>query len=222
MTPVKTIERLIIYRTILEQNIAQGVTQLFSKDLAAQTGNNPAQVRRDLMTVGYFGNPQKGYIVKDLLQQIKLLLEPDGGISIAIVGIGNLGRAIMGYFSSHEPKIKLVAAFDNDEYKINRVIAGCNCYHIKEIDAVLLPHKVQLGVITVPGNYAQQTADVLIGAGVKGIVNFAPLPVKAPPVVYVENIDITKTLEKAAFFTRLQNSYNVHAHVENESFSHAV
>lgn len=222
MTPVKTIERLIIYRTILEQSVDQGVIQLFSKDLAAQTGNNPAQVRRDLMTVGYFGNPQKGYIVKDLLQQIKVLLEPDGGISIAIVGIGNLGRAIMGYFSSHDPKIKLIAAFDNDEYKINRVIAGCNCYHIKDIEAVLLPHRVQLGVITVPGNFAQQTADLLVGAGVKGIVNFAPLPVKTSSNIYVENIDITKTLEKAAFFTRLQNRESVQAHEETKSFSHAV
>jgi redox-sensing transcriptional repressor len=222
MTPVKTIERLIIYRTILEQNAAQGVTQLFSKDLAAQTGNNPAQVRRDLMTVGYFGNPQKGYIVKDLLKQIKVLLEPEEGISITIVGIGNLGRAIMGYFSSNDQKIRLIAAFDNDDYKINRVIAGCNCYHIREIGEVLRPHKVQLGIITVPGNHAQQTADTLIAAGVQGIVNFAPLPVKTPSHIYVENIDITKTLEKAAFFTRLQSGDTIREGVENRSFSNAI
>jgi redox-sensing transcriptional repressor len=210
MTPVKALERLILYRTILEQNSARGVTNIFSRELANQTGNNPAQVRRDLMYVGYTGNPQKGYMIGDLLVQINKLLEPKEGITLALIGIGNLGRAIMGYFGGFSRKFRLIAAFDSDEHKVNRVISGCRCHHIRDIGTVLQPHRIQLGVITVPSSAAQDAADLLIEAGVLGIVNFAPLPVKAPASIYIENMDITKTFEKVAYFARLQNRGNRH------------
>ncbi len=194
-----------MYRIVLEQNAAKSVTHLFSKDLADQAGSNPAQVRRDLMTVGYNGNPQKGYAVAELIEKIRQLLEPAEGISIALIGIGNLGRAILGYFSSLHQKFKLIAAFDSDEHKVNRVIAGCKCFHVNEIKIVLQPFRIQLGVITVPGDHAQDAADLFINAGVQGIVNFTPRSIKAPGTIYVENIDITQTFEKVAYFARFQN-----------------
>lgn len=205
-TPVKTLERLILYRIVLEQSVAQGVTHLFSKDLAALTGSNPAQVRRDLMVVGYTGNPQKGYTVSELVEKIRKLLEPAEGIPMALVGIGNLGRAVLGYFTRLKPKFNMVAAFDSDETKVGRIIAGCRCHHTSEIVDVLRPHRVQLGVVTVPEMYAQRVVDGLVAANVQGIVNFAPCPVKVPRSVYLENMQMTLTFEKVAYFARLKHN----------------
>ena len=206
MTPRKTLERLIMYRIILEQNAAQGATHLFSKDLADQAGSNPAQVRRDLMEVGYSGNPQKGYAVAELIEKIRQLLEPSEGISMTLVGIGNLGRAILGFFTRLKPKFNLVAAFDTDKNKVGRVITGCRCFHVNEMNGVLVSREVQLGVITVPGSYAQKAADQLLDAGVRGIVNFAPVPIKVPTGIYLENMQMTLTFEKVAYFARMKNS----------------
>jgi redox-sensing transcriptional repressor len=178
---------------------------MFSKDLAELSGNNPAQVRRDLMAVGYNGgNPQNGYTVVDLAEKIRQLLEPIEGIPMVLIGVGNLGRAILGYFSRLKPKFNLIAAFDTDETKVGRVIAGCNCFHSNEIMKVLKNRTVELGIITVPETYAQKAADVLIGAGVKGIVNFAPIPIKVRSEVYLENMQMDMIFEKAAFFARVK------------------
>jgi redox-sensing transcriptional repressor len=205
MMPQKSIERIILYSNILEKLQNIGNSNTYSSELADLSGCSAVQVRGDLRCVGYSGNPQKGYIIKDLLEKIKNLLEPDEGITLAIIGIGNLGRAILGYFSTLKPKFKLIAAFDNDEQKVNRTIAGCRCYHVKEINTILQPFKIQLGAITVPRDYAQEAANLFINAGVKGLVNFAPVPIKAPGNIFVENMDITKTFEKVAYFARFQN-----------------
>jgi len=205
MTPEKTIKRLIQYRIMLERMERQGITNTFSKEMSEISGISPVQIRRDLMFVGYSGNPQKGYIVKELFEKIRQFLEPEEGISIALVGIGNLGRAILGYFSKLKPKFTVVAAFDNDEAKTGRVIAGCTCYHIREVNTVLRPFNVQLGIITVPTRQAQEAANLLVGAGIKGIVNFAPVYIKTPENIFVENMDITLTFEKVAYFARLRD-----------------
>ena len=115
-----------------------------------------------------------------------------------------LGRAILGYFSKLKPKFNLIAAFDTDENKIGRIISGCRCYHVKEIVATLSGSATQLGIITVPEPFAQNAADLLVVSGVKGIVNFAPTPLKVPSGVYLENMQMTMTFEKAAYFARLK------------------
>lgn len=205
MTPQKALERIILYRVVLEKLKMQGAANTFSKELAYLSGFSAVQVRRDLMFVGYSGNPQNGYKVKELHDKICTLLEPEEGISMTLIGIGNLGRAILGYFANLKPKFKLIAAFDNEEQKVNRVISGCRCYHVSDMKKVLGPHEIHLGVITVPGDYAQEAANLLINNGVKGIVNFAPLPIKVPSTVSIENMHMTLTFEKVAYFARLQN-----------------
>ncbi len=196
---------MIQYRIMLERMQRQEITNTFSKEMSEISNISPVQIRRDLMNVGYSGNPQKGYIVKELYEKICLFLEPEEGITLALVGIGNLGRAILGYFSKLKPKFRIVAAFDNDEHKTSRMIAGCPCYHVKEANTVLRPFNVHLGIITVPTSYAQEAANLLISAGIKGIVNFAPTYIKTPENIFVENMDITLTFEKVAYFARLQN-----------------
>jgi redox-sensing transcriptional repressor len=203
LTSQKTIERLILYRLLLEQLEMQGTANVYSNQLAELSGNTSAQVRRDLMTVGYLGNPRHGYKISELLKGIRALLEPQQGIAMVVIGIGNLGRAILGYFYPLKPKFNLVAAFDNDEHKINRVISGCRTYPVHEISTVLSGTTIDLGIITVPADQAQAAANVLIRAGIKGLVNFSPAPVKVPEDVFIENMHMTMTFEKVVYFSRL-------------------
>lgn len=204
--PQKTIERLIMYRTVLEKMSEQENKNIYSKQLAESAGNTAAQVRRDLMFVGYSGNPGNGYDVSTLIDCINNLLEPDDGIPMILIGIGNLGRAILGYFSSMKPKFSLIGAFDTDSNKINRVIAGCRCYHISEMNAILQGKDIQLGVITVPGNQAQNAADKLVEIGVNGIVDFSSVPLRVPLSVHLEKISMTMMFEKVAYFSRLNKA----------------
>jgi len=203
LAPQKTIERLILYRLLLERLELQGTTNVFSNQLAEMSGNTSAQVRRDLMTVGYLGNPRHGYKISELLKAIRALLEPQQGISMVVIGIGNLGRAILGYFYPLKPKFNLVAAFDNDEHKVNRVISGCRTYPVHQIGTVLSGTVIDLGIITVPAEHAQVAADVLVRAGIKGLVNFSAAPVKVPEDVTIENMHMTMTFEKVVYFSRL-------------------
>lgn len=202
MVSVKTIGRLSLYRRLLNRMLATGANSVYSHQLAALAGGTAAQVRRDVMAVGYSGSPKRGYDIKDLIESIGNFLDAPEGLGVALVGVGNLGRAIMSYFAGRRPKLSIVAAFDVDPYKVNRVIHGCRCYPITEIDSVLQKIKVGVAIISVPANEAQAIADTLVRAGIKGLLNFAPVPLRVPHGVYVEDIDMTMSLEKVAYFAR--------------------
>jgi redox-sensing transcriptional repressor len=200
--PARTVERLVVYRQLLHSLQARGKTRVYSMDLAHLAGNTAAQVRRDLMVVGCVGNTRSGYSADDILASINALLEPPEGITMVIAGIGNLGRAMLGYFSLLSPRFRIVAAFDSDESKVGRTICGHRISHVQEIARTLANAPVQLGVITVPAENAQRIADLFVMVGVRGIVNFAPVPLHVPDGVRLENMHITAALEKVAFFAR--------------------
>ncbi len=198
----KSIERLCRYRQILINFISLGKTHIFSHELASDINSSPAQVRRDLMILTLTGSPQKGYLIKEFLEEIKKIIDSDSTQNACMVGVGNLGRAVLTYFSGRKPNISIVAAFDDDQQKINRVIAGCNSYHINDIEKIILENNITVGILTVPACDAQGIANTLIRSGVKGIVNFAPVHIKVPKEVYLENIDITMAIEKTAYFAK--------------------
>ncbi len=163
--------------------------------------NHSAQVRRDLMQIGYNGSPKKGYFVDDLITHIRGVLEKGGRKKIVLAGIGNLGRAFLSYFSYRQPGLDIVAAFDTDESKINRVIAGCRTYHINELERQISELGATIGIITVPAQEAQSIAERLVDGGIKAILNFAPVPIKVPEHIYRGRLDITMELEKLSFLT---------------------
>lgn len=198
----KTVGRLSLYRRLLGGLMANGVRNVYSHELAKMAGVTAAQVRRDMMAVGYSGSPTRGYDVRALADSIGDFLDAPEGQGVALVGIGNLGRAIMAYFTGRRPRLSIIAAFDNDPAKINRVIHGCRCYSLGELAEVIRANKISLAIVTVPSGEAQGVADALVRAGVTGILNFAPVPIRVPPGVYVEDIDMTMTLEKVAYFAR--------------------
>jgi redox-sensing transcriptional repressor len=202
MASEKTIERLSIYRRLLGQMRQGGATSVYSHDLAAEVGGTAAQVRRDLMVAGITGNPRTGYEVEVLLGNLADFLDTPGGEQVILIGLGNLGRALIPFFEAHHPNQNVVAAIDSDPKKAGRVIAGVRCYPTEELEAVVKKENAVLALLAVPNASAQQTVDRLVASGVRGILNFVPVPLKVPAHVKVENIDMTMSLEKLAYLVR--------------------
>jgi len=198
----KTIARLVQYRRLLHQLAARGVASVHSHELAALAQVSAAQVRRDFMALIAAGTPMHGYDVAALLEALRAFLDAPEGQAAALVGIGNLGKAILTYFAGRRPKLVIAAAFDIDPAKVHRLFRSVPCYPVEELPARVRELGIRLGIITVPAAAAQAAADQLIRAGVRGLVNFAPVPLQAPEGVFVEDIDIAMSLEKVAFFAR--------------------
>ncbi len=201
MVSDKVIGRLSLYRRLLI-SLRDGSQYLFSHELASLVGVTAAQVRRDIMHIGYSGNPNRGYDVAELVKSIEIFIDPKELQFAALVGVGNLGRAILSYFSGRRPKLSIVAAFDTDPARYDRVVHGCRCYAIEDLDYIVSKTGINIGIITVPATEAQKVTDMLVNVGVKGILNFAPHPLHVSPDVYVEDIDMTMSLEKVAYFAR--------------------
>ncbi len=199
--PPKTIERLLVYQRILAELAASDIDFVHSHTLAEKANNSSAQVRRDLMIIGYSGNPAKGYAVHNLLQTIQTLFDQRAKQKAALVGIGKLGRAILAYCALRKPRTEIVAAFDNDPSKVGVEIAGCPTYHVDRIIDVIVEKNITIGIITVPPENAQSVADLMLLAGVSGLLNFAPVPLKAPSWAVAEQVDILTKLETLAFMT---------------------
>ncbi len=154
------------------------------------------------MAIGYSGTTKRGYEVPELIDSIGQFLDAPKGQGAALVGVGNLGRAILAYFAGRRPHLSITAAFDSDPYKAGRVIHGCHCYGLEDVTKVIKERDIRVGIITVPAGVAQGVAESLVAAGVRGMLNFAPVRLRVPPHTYVEDIDMTMSLEKVAYFAR--------------------
>ena len=198
----RTIGRLSLYRRLVTLLQAQGMKNVYSHQLASMAGSTAAQVRRDLMSVGYSGNPAKGYDIAELIGAIGRILDAPDGQKVALVGVGHLGRALLNYFSARRPKATIEAAFDKDPHKVNRMILGYRALPATQMQEVVRQEGISVAILCVPADEAQRVADDLVDAGIRSIVNFAPVPLKVPSNIYVESMDITMSLEKAAYFAR--------------------
>jgi len=198
------VERLSLYRRALLGTHPGWGPSVYSHQLATACGLGAAQVRRDLMAIGYSGSPNAGYEVERLLRAIDAYLDAPEPIYVAVVGVGYLGRALVTYLSNRSPNLVVTAAFDNDPKKTDRVLSGVNCYPVGRLGEVMAHQKIDIGIVTVPPEQARRVAEQLVDAGVKGILNFAPVHLHLPEQIVVENIDIKVVLEKLAFFAREQ------------------
>lgn len=154
------------------------------------------------MAVAGTGSPSKGYNVTDLFESIDAFFGNQEPVNVALVGLGNIGRAILAYFHGRRPNLAIVAAFDIDPQRVDRVLHGCRCYPMEALEQKVREKNIRVGIIAVPVSAAQETAQALVQSGILGIVNFAPIPLRVPPGVYLEQVDITTSLEKAAYFAR--------------------
>ncbi len=200
--PGKTVERLSGYRRNLLGYLAAGNKYIYSHELAALLHITAVQVRRDLMLIGYSSVQKKGYDVKELISTIGDIIDSDHGQNVAVIGIGNLGRAITSYFKGKRSKLNIVASFDNDPNKVSRNIAGVHCYHIDQLKDIVKKENINIALLTVPPDFARSTADAAIKCGIKGILNFTTVPLNVPQNIYLEEYDMITSIEKLAYFVK--------------------
>ncbi len=201
--PAPTIERLALYSRPLENLLDTGVLVISSVRLAELCGVNPAQVRKDLAYFGEFGTRGVGYDVHDLLKEIKRILATDREWLLCIVGIGNLGNALVENENFRKRGYRFLAAFDSDPKKMGRTLScGLTIEPTRKMKHLVRELHIEIGVITTPPFEAQKVANLLIDSGIKAILNFAPVQVRAPEGFVVENVDFTVRLENLVYHLR--------------------
>jgi redox-sensing transcriptional repressor len=197
--PDETIRRLPIYVRGLLFLRGQGRRSISSRDLADLTGVQPWAIRKDFSYFGDFGTPGIGYEIDKLTKQITKILKLDGGHKAALIGVGNLGSAMLAYPGFKIYGLDIAAAFDRDPRKIGRKMKNTLIEDISKL-STLKKRKIDLGIIAVPRDAAQVTADALVKAGIKGILNFSPCYITVPRKVKVVTIDIAMDLARLPYY----------------------
>jgi redox-sensing transcriptional repressor len=200
--PGKTVERLSEYRRTLLECLNEKRNFIFSHDLAARLHITAVQVRRDLMLIGYSSVLRKGYDVRELIETISKIIDSGESMNVAVIGIGNLGRAVAGYFKGKRSKLNLVASFDSDQQKINKVISGVKCYPYNNIENMMKELDIRIAILTVPPDFAREITEELVRYGIKGILNFTTIPLNVPSGIYLEEYDMITSIEKVAYFVK--------------------
>jgi redox-sensing transcriptional repressor len=204
--PTATITRLSIYSRYLEVMAQEGVKIVASDKLAEKCGINPAQIRKDLAYFGEFGIRGVGYFVKELLFEIKRILGLNKTWKMALVGIGNLGSALLAHQNFIRQGYEFAAVFDVDPAKVGRRLpSGQVIFHLDDLERVVKENNIEIGVIATPANKAQAVAQSLIEAGVKAILNFAPTQLQVTEGMAVENVDFTVKLDNLAYHLTMGN-----------------
>jgi redox-sensing transcriptional repressor len=192
--------RLSIYVRCLTQLDAAGIRHVSSDALADRFRLNAAQIRKDLAYFGEFGTRGVGYNVKGLRLHLRQILGLDRRMRIGIMGAGNLGMALADYPGFREDGFEVAALFDTQPDKIgSRSRSGVAVQDIRQLKACVRKDQIRIGVLAVPASAAQPVADLVVGAGIKAILNFAPGPVQVPPGVKLKSVDLTISLESLSF-----------------------
>lgn len=187
------LKRLPVYLSYLRSLPEGTATYISATAIANALGMGEVQVRKDLAMVSDGGRPKVGYLREHLMEDISQFLGYDNTTDAIMIGAGKLGLALMGYKGFQDYGLNILAAFDQDEGKVAPK-ATCPIYHISKLDNYCRSHKVLMGIITVPGDCAQQVADLLIANGIKAIWNFAPAHLDVPAGILVQNENMATSL----------------------------
>ncbi|MBA4544438.1 MULTISPECIES: redox-sensing transcriptional repressor Rex [Thermoactinomyces] len=200
--PQVTAKRLPLYYRYLEKLHAIGKQRVSSADLSDALQIDPATIRRDFSYLGELGKKGYGYNVTYLLQFLRDFLKQDEVTNVVLVGVGNLGTALLRYNFYRSHNTKIVAGFDQDLSKIGSDVDGIPVYSMDRLQEVIELHHVEVAILTVPVNVAQATTDFLVQAGIRGILNFTPARLIAPPHIRIHNIDLTIELQTLIYFLK--------------------
>jgi redox-sensing transcriptional repressor len=198
-----SVGRLSLYLRCLESLHRDGVAKVSSRLLGESLGVSDAQVRKDLAYLGNLGHPGIGYAAPELIAAIRRALGIDRDWPTALVGVGNLARALLRYQGFSERGFRFVALFDADPAKIGLTIEGLRVQPLESMPAVLAETKAELGILTVPSQAAQSVAEALAAAGIRGVLNFTPQVLRLPAAISVVSVDLTVQLEQLAFLVQL-------------------
>lgn len=199
LIPDPTVRRLSLYLRQLEAFLKQDRVTISSKQLGESLGLTDAQVRKDLAYFGTFGHPGVGYNISELVERIRRILGTDKAWNVVLVGVGNLGRALLSYGGFAAKGMNLVAAFDNDASKLNHPIGGHDVLPMDQLEGTIKARDCRLAILTVPADHAQDVATDLVRAGIRGILNFSPTSLNVPSTVAVQAVDVALQLEQLTF-----------------------
>ncbi len=183
----------------------EGKTHIFSHELAELHNITAVQVRRDIMFIGYSSQSRIGYDIKDITKAIGRIIDPREVMNLAVVGYGNLGKALSSYLVNKRPMLKLVAAFDIDPKKIGSSNSGIPCYSIERLREIIASQHIAMAILSVPSAAAQDMAKALVASGIKGILNFTTVNINVPADIALEESDIITSIEKLAYFVKHVN-----------------
>ncbi len=197
--PRATIQRLVTYVQVLESFARDNVEVISSNPLAEACGVNGSQVRKDLAYFGEFGIRGVGYHIKSLIASITSALGVDREWRMALIGVGNLGKAILNHSEFRTRGFNIVGIFDCDPFKIGEIIHGLEVHCTRDLKDMVSNLNIEIGIITTPPERAQRAAQHLMDAGITSILNFAPARIKVPERVDVEYVDFFHHLYSLAF-----------------------
>jgi len=196
-----TTNRLSVYLRCLSTLEESGIRTISSQALAEQFHLNAAQIRKDLAYFGEFGVRGVGYYVRDLKRHLRQILGLDRKLRVAIMGAGNLGLALADYPGFRQEGFEISALFDVLREKVGQQSRGGVPIHdIHELKKVVRKEAIRIAVIAVPASSAQQVLNLVVAAGIKGVLNFSPGALQAPPDVKLKSVDLTVSLESLSFF----------------------
>jgi redox-sensing transcriptional repressor len=198
-----SVQRFSLYLRHLERWNAEGLQIVSSSQLGDALGINDAQVRKDLAYLGNLGQPGIGYYTQEVITVLRHRLGVDRKWSAVVIGVGNLARALLRYGGFTQQGFQFVALFDADPQKIGQTVEGLVVHAPDKLAAVIAQTQAELAVVAVPADRAQQVADALVAAGIKGILNFAPVMLKLPNHVSLIAVDLAVQLEQLAFLVHL-------------------
>jgi redox-sensing transcriptional repressor len=200
--PGKTIYRLSIYHRCLRRLEENSIETVSSSGLAKAAGVNPAQLRRDLGYLGTFGTRGLGYPVGELGEAIREVLGREHLQPVILVGVGNLGSALLRYDGFQKEGFEVVAAFDSVPDGVVTRGISVPIHDVIDMPEFIAKAEVKLAVLSVPGAHAQEVANTLVDAGIQGILNFSPTVLQVPDNVTVNSVDLALELEQVSFFIK--------------------
>jgi len=200
--PPVVIDRLPLYARALAALESQGREVVSSQEMGSLLNVTPAQIRKDLSYFGRFGKQGRGYNVRRLLDELRQILGLDRQWRIALVGVGRLGRAILGYQGFAPQGFRIIEAFDAEPETVGSKVDGLVIKHTDELEAALRANPVDVGIVAVPGAIAQEVIDGLVRCGVRAILNYAPIAAHVPRGVQIRRIDPVLALQSMTYYLK--------------------
>ncbi|MFQ5879912.1 MAG: redox-sensing transcriptional repressor Rex [Dehalococcoidia bacterium] len=202
--PQVVVERLPIYARALATLEDRGQELVSSQDLGSRLGITPAQIRKDLSYFGRFGKQGRGYNVTKLCSELRQILGLDRQWRLALVGVGKLGRAILGYDGFAPQGFRIVEAFDIDPALVGKRINSLIVKATADLEEILRQNPVDIGIVAVPATAAQEVIDRLVGCGVQAILNYAPVAAHVPKGVHIRQIDPALAMQSMTFYLKAE------------------
>lgn len=199
-TPLATVERLSVYLRTLEEAKSEGLEYISSEEIGQRNGFTSAQVRKDLSCFGNFGKKGKGYHIDTLIGRIRKILGLDRRWNVALMGLGNLGEALVHHQGFKKSGFDIVAIFDIDPKKIGKKYEGIEVYHPDRLPEVKVEKNIEMAIIAVPDKAAKASINRVIEAGIKGILNFSSVRLPISEEYIIKNVNLAAELETISYY----------------------